>query len=187
MRTGIRDTTITLLILALCGACAAAPVTRLPLAPAAASAPPAAGAGKVTDLTPDQAWRLLQQDPRAVILDVRTQAEYVFVGHPAGAVNLPLEFWDAAGNRWSDNADFDAQVQARLDKDRAVILMCRSGNRSRKAAERMVRLGFIRVYNMVESFEGDADRATGLRTVNGWKVRGLPVTFDVDPKLYYKP
>ncbi len=164
--------------------------------PGAALTAPAAGAGvqvpapvagKVTEITAEGAWHILQQDPRAVILDVRTQAEYVFVGHPAAAVNIPLQFWDAATNRWSDNTDFVARAQARLPMDGAVITMCRSGHRSKKAAELLVKLGYQRVYNMSESFEGDADPATGLRTVNGWKNRGLPYTFDVDRKLFYQP
>ena len=56
-----------------------------------------------------------------------------------------------------------------------------------RAAERLVALGFARVFNMIESFEGEADPKTKYRTVNGWKNRGLPYTYDLDPKLLWPP
>jgi rhodanese-related sulfurtransferase len=186
--------TVPILAFLLAACCAAGPKTGRPLTPAAprpapaeAPAPSPPTPGQVTDINPLQAWNVLQGDPAAVLLDVRTQAEYVFVGHPIGALNLPLEFWEQAGNEWRDNPDFNARVTSRLSPGTTVITMCRSGNRGKTAAQRLVSLGFTRVYNMTESFEGAADPLSKLRIMNGWRNRNLPWTYDVDPKLYYRP
>lgn len=149
--------------------------------------PPAAGDSYAADLTPEEAYNLLQKNSMAVLLDVRTQAEYVFVGHPNGAVNIPIEFWDENTYKWSQNPDFDGKVKKRITRETPIITMCRSGNRSRTAANRLTGLGFRTVYNMTESFEGSTDKNTGQRTVSGWKNRGLPYTYDLVPELMYWP
>ncbi len=171
----------------LAAGCAATPAGAPRATPATGESPLPARVGQVVDINPDQAYRLLQDHPTAVLLDVRTQAEYVFVGHPEKALNIPYEYWDEATYQWSDNPRFEEKVRARIGKGVAVIVLCRSGNRSRKVAELLVALGYARVYNMVESFEGAADPVTKLRTVDGWRNRGLPYTYDLDRNLMYWP
>jgi rhodanese-related sulfurtransferase len=139
------------------------------------------------DVGPAEAARLAGESG-ALILDVRTQAEYVFVGHPAGAVNIPLELWDANTYQWSPNPRFEERVKARFpDQGVPLLLICRSANRSRDGAKLLAKAGYRRVYNILEGFEGDKDPKTGLRTLNGWRNRGLPTTYDLDRKLLYFP
>jgi rhodanese-related sulfurtransferase len=151
-----------------------------------AGAAETAAPGTYGNVDPQQAQRLVLEEG-AVILDVRTQAEFVFVGHPVGAVNIPLQFWDETTYAWSENPDFDARVRKRFPQGRPLITLCRSGHRSKAAAQRLVDMGYTRVFNMVESFEGDADPVTGLRTVNGWKNRRLPYTYQAGPEDLYRP
>ena len=66
-----------------------------------------------------------------------------------------------------------------LNKNDRVILVCRSGERSARAADVLAKAGFTQVYNVVEGFEGDYGK-TGRRDVNGWKNAGLPWTYKLD-------
>lgn len=117
------------------------------------------------------------------VVDVRTRAEYEFVGHPDlpnGAPNIPIRFYPG----WKANERFVDDVAARFNKDQILITMCRSGVRAKKAAQLLREAGFKKVYYMTDSFEGAKD-AKGHRTVNGWKVNGLPYTYDLDARLVY--
>lgn len=83
------------------------------------------------------------------------------------------------------NGDFAHQVGQRLaqkglSKHDPVILLCRSGDRSARAADLLADLGYTRVYSLTEGFEGDQD-ATGRRSVNGWKNAGMPWSYRLDP------
>ncbi len=139
------------------------------------------------DIGPVEADRLVREE-KAALIDVRTQAEYVFVGHPAGAVNIPWELWNADTYQWTLNPLFDERVKARFtDPNQPLVVICRSANRSRVAGERLLQAGYRRVYNLLEGFEGDKDPKTGLRTLNGWRNRGLPTSYDLDRKLLYFP
>lgn len=144
-----------------------------------------------------EAYEMWKADPQKVaILDVRTPEEYVFVGHPAMAVNIPSEVWTG---KWSDekkdfplapNPDFEAQVKARFKTDDTLLVICRSGHRSAAAIERLVAAGFTNLYNVVDGFEGDkvADAESyfkGKRMRNGWKNSGAPWTYDLDPNLVF--
>jgi rhodanese-related sulfurtransferase len=129
------------------------------------------------DISPKQAWELLSKDPRAALVDVRTDAEFTFVGNPdLGSLGKRVlrVCWKVFPTM-EINKEFTAQVGAGgLAKDAPVIFMCRSGARSRDAAIAMTAAGFKTCYNLATGFEGDKD-ATGHRgTVNGWKVDGLP-------------
>lgn len=140
-------------------------------------------------------WRADQQG--VVVLDVRTAAEYAFVGHPKMAYNVPFLFltrqWDAARKRYRMvlNKNFVSQVKAICKPEQTVILLCRSGGRSAKAVNLLAGAGFKKVYTMVDGFEGDkvtdpASLYKGKRMLNGWKNAGLPWTYALDPKLAYK-
>ena len=122
-------------------------------------------------LTPQQAWDMKKKDPRGVaFFDVRTRAEAMYVGWPGDADALvPFVEHPELMSDWDDkrfmyklepNQDFVPEVERRLKemglgKDSPVILICRSGDRSSKAQDRLQTAGFTRVYSIAEGFEGD--------------------------------
>jgi rhodanese-related sulfurtransferase len=129
------------------------------------------------DLSPDQAYELLQSHSDAVLVDVRTKAEWSYVGTPdlselGRSVVLAewVSFPDGARNpRFLDDVAAVAE-----NRDAPVVFLCRSGVRSIAAAEAATEAGYRAAYNVTEGFEGPTD-ATGHRgTAGGWKVRGLP-------------
>lgn len=123
-------------------------------------------------LTPKEAYEFLQANPDAVFIDVRSEMEHLFVGHPDGSILIPWQ--DVPG--WNVNPDFLARVKAAATSDRPVVLMCRSGKRSETAGQFLESAGLTRVYNMLHGFEGDLDEHHHRNSVNGWRVDGLPWT-----------
>ncbi len=119
------------------------------------------------------------------LIDVRTIAEYVYVGHPETAYSIPFLFWDEQNIQQVPNTRFIEDVKRRYKTDDALILICRSGNRSVQAALALRQEGFRNVFNVTDGFEGQRD-PNGLRTVDGWKNRGLPYTYSLNPNLMYK-
>ena len=132
--------------------------------------------GYAGDVDPSQAWEGLSEDPGAALVDVRTDAEWVFVGLPdLGGLGreVALISWQSFPSM-SYNNDFVAQVKAAgISEEQTVYLICRSGQRSRDAAIALTAAGFQRCHNVAEGFEGPLD-AEGHRAVSGWKCRGLP-------------
>lgn len=126
--------------------------------------------GYAGDVTPQQAWELLH-DTDAVLVDVRTDAEWRFVGVPALEGLCRVQWVDTAGER---NPGFVEEVR-RLAGDRPVVLLCRSGQRSVAAAKALTAAGSGPAYNVLDGFEGDLDGA-GHRGAAGWKAVGLPWT-----------
>lgn len=132
----------------------------------------------IPDISPTEAWEKLQQDPAAVVLDVRSTMEFQYVGHPIGAVHVPLK--EPPG--WRDDPEFVAKARAALaeragDKpveELSVMTICRSGKRSAVAAEALLRQGFREVYNIAEGFEGDLNEQHHRNSVNGWRFHNLP-------------
>jgi rhodanese-related sulfurtransferase len=133
----------------------------------------------VKPLTPPQAWKLVQEDPRAIIVDVRSNMEFLFIGHPKGAINVP---WIDEPD-WKINPHFAAEVRKVLlggihchtDVGCApVILVCRSGKRSLDAGELLLKEGFTDVYNVLEGFEGELDENHHRSTLGGWRFHNLP-------------
>ncbi len=131
---------------------------------------------------------------KAVIVDIRTAQEYQLIGHVPGTCNIPVSFW----GKWDDqkksfgmepNPDFVKQFSTAFpDKNKAYILMCRSGHRSAKAIKTLQQAGYTNLYDMWDGFEGIAekDKASpnfGKKTVDGWKNKNLPWTYDMDPLL----
>lgn len=121
------------------------------------------------DLTPTEAWAVLQQETGAVLVDVRTEAEIDFVGYVPDSIEIPLKTYPDM----MDNPSFTADLAARIGKDQLVVLICRSGVRSVTAAETMSALGYTRCVNVLEGIEGEMNEL-GQRRVNGWKMAGLP-------------
>jgi rhodanese-related sulfurtransferase len=122
-------------------------------------------------LTPAEAFQLLEADPASTLVDVRTRAEWEWVGRPPGAELIEWNRWPG-GTR---NADFQHELLAKVpDKTAPVLFLCRSGGRSHHAATLAAQLGFALAFNIVEGFEGDKDAHGHRGTVGGWKVAGLP-------------
>jgi len=137
------------------------------------------GESSVKSLTPKQAWQLLQDNPQAVLIDVRSNFEYLFVGHPVGAVHVP---WIDEPD-WKVNPHFVTEVRKVMlggvtcEDERGcapVVLICRSGKRSHAAGELLVREGFPEVYNVAEGFEGELDDHHHRSSTGGWRFHGLP-------------
>lgn len=128
------------------------------------------------DLSAAEAWELLKSDPKARLIDVRTTAEWNFVGLP----DLSPLGQEAALIEWQmfptmqPNPQFVAAASAGADKDAPVLFLCRSGARSRSAAIALTAAGFGRAYNIAGGFEGDLDDERHRGHRNGWKAAGLP-------------
>ncbi|HWK44243.1 MAG TPA: rhodanese-like domain-containing protein [Stellaceae bacterium] len=131
------------------------------------------------DVSPKDTWQRLAEDPRAVLIDVRTRAEWSYVGVPDLAT-LGKEVVKLEWQTWPDgavNPGFaDAVAQAGIDKDQPVLLLCRSGVRSKAAAEVLTGAGWQRCFNILGGFEGPHDATRHRGTVAGWKHDALPWT-----------
>jgi rhodanese-related sulfurtransferase len=119
------------------------------------------------------------------VVDVRSIAEYHLIGHPIDAVNIPLTFWNEKTQSFEPNENFGKDIQERFKTTDVLIFICRAGGRSLKAAEEALQAGFSNVYSVKEGFEGEKDEK-GYRTVGGWKNRGLPYTYEINPNLAYR-
>lgn len=129
------------------------------------------------DVTPLEAWEKLQSTPNAKLVDVRTQAEWVYVGVPdlAPLDKKPILVQWQTFPTMARNEAFTEQLRGQgVTEGDVVLLLCRSGVRSRAAAELLTGQGFTAAYNISDGFEGplDGDRHRG--TANGWKASGLP-------------
>lgn len=128
-----------------------------------------------SDLDPRQAWDLLASDPNAVLVDVRTSAEWQWVGGAdlsgLDKHTLGVEWMTSVGE---PNQRFVEQLrEAGVGPETPVLFMCRSGARSAAAARAVTAAGYGPAYNVAEGFEGDPDAQGHRGTVNGWKVAGL--------------
>ena len=106
---------------------------------------------QVKTITAQEAWQICQQDPRALLIDVRSSMEYLFVGHPKGAIHIP----------WIDEPDWDINEHFVVDIRKLalgglktssgevpIILICRSGVRSAEAGKVLVEAGISNIYNI---------------------------------------
>lgn len=123
-----------------------------------------------------------QNGSKVLMLDIRSHPEAQYVGVPVGAdaliswSNPDITQWDEKRNvlKMQPNPNFVAMVDAELEKagltkNDMVILMCRSGDRSSKAADALVKAGYQKVASVVDGLEGDINKNTGLRDINGWR------------------
>jgi rhodanese-related sulfurtransferase len=121
-------------------------------------------------LTPAEAYEILQHAPGAKLVDVRTHAEWNWVGTIPGAVQIEWNMYPSG----HPNPDFIAELKQQVDPESLVLFICRSGGRSHSAAVVAMQSGYRDVYNVLEGFEGDKD-ADGHRNVKGgWRAAGLP-------------
>ena len=119
----------------------------------------------------------VERDPRAVLIDVRTDAEWRYVGLPdlsGVGKEIALISWQTYPDM-ARNGGFVDQVRgAGVAEDQPVYLICRSGQRSRDAAIALTAAGFQSAHNVSEGFEGGHDEAGHRGRIAGWKARGLP-------------
>lgn len=155
-------------------------------------------------LTAQEAYDLASSKADDVLfVDVRAPAELEFVGWtPLIDKNIPwqgVDFnnWDLIKKRYKrvPNKNFvqmiDSEIDAKkLDKESPVVLICRSGVRTAKAASLLAKSGYSNVYTIIEGFEGDKGKegdGKGKRVVNGWKNSGLPWTYSLDKSKLHQP
>ena len=152
-----------------------------------------------------EAYELKQRlSEKALFVDVRTRAEISYLGMPSVAdahipafEHPPNAAWDDKSGRFKmePNADFEPALARRLaarqlSKSDVVILICRSGDRTSRAANFLTEQGYSKVYSVIDGFEGDAvaeGPQAGQRVLNGWKNAGLPWTYKLDKNKMYLP
>lgn len=126
-----------------------------------------------------EAWLMLQDDPRVMLIDIRSSMEYLFIGHPEGSINVP---WIDEPN-WVINPHFVPEVRKVMlgglaseteEGCAAIILICRSGKRSQEAGKKLIGDGLSNVYHVTDGFEGDLDESHHRSTSGGWRFHGLP-------------
>lgn len=132
-----------------------------------------------TPLNPQQAYKMLEDDPRAILVDIRSSMEFLFVGHAKGAVHVP---WIDEPD-WTINPHFVTEIRKLVlggvtcseDEGCApVILICRSGKRSLEAGKALIEADFHQVYHVDEGFEGELNDHHQRSSLNGWRYHGLP-------------
>ncbi len=132
---------------------------------------------KVKAISAPDAWQICQQDPRALLIDVRSSMEYLFVGHPQGSLHVP---WIDEPD-WVVNEHFVVDIRKlalgglhETSGDVPIILICRSGVRSAEAGKVLIESGMKNVYHIDEGFEGKLDSSHHRSTVGGWRFYDLP-------------
>jgi len=151
------------------------------------------------DVTPSKAYEMLKNDTKNTFLvDCRTRAEYQLIGHPKEAYNIPIKFWsDKMGDKEYGevkNPNFGKGLLAQFNpKTDTLLFLCRSGSRSCDACNEAIKAGWAesKVFNVLGGFEGDKEKDKnspnyGQRSCNGWRMEGLPWTYDIDKNLVYK-
>ncbi len=131
-----------------------------------------------TLISPTAAWEMLQSETSAILVDVRSDMEFLMIGHPRGAVHVA----------WIDHPDWTVnpgfikgvrklllgRVSGRPQGSASIILICRSGNRSVDAAAALLKEGLDNIYVVEGGFEGPLDDEHHRNTVAGWRKDGLP-------------
>lgn len=130
----------------------------------------------IQQTTPDKAKEILDKDPNAIYLDVRSVPEFTD-GHAKGAINIPLIH--LTGGEMIPNPDFPKIAEAVLDKNKTYVVGCKMGGRSQKSCEILDRIGFKNLYNIQGGFGGSPSQP-------GWKDLGLPVSRDNGEGVSYE-
>jgi len=150
-------------------------------------------------VTAKEAYEMWLVDKNRIkILDVRTPEEYIFVGHPPMAHNIPFQVFNyqmAVRNKgplMKANPNFIVEVGQKFKPSDTVLVICRSGNRSAAAVNAMASIGFKGAYSVIDGFEGDRVRDPssyfhGKRLKNGWKNSGVPWTDKLSQEFMYIP
>lgn len=128
------------------------------------------------DVSPEETFAALTADPDAVLVDVRTNPELVYVGFPdLAGINKQLVVVEWQSSIGAVNPDFVRQlIDQGVSKDASVYFLCRSGVRSRSAATIAAAEGFLSAFNVADGFEGPANHEGQRGRNRGWKASGLP-------------
>jgi rhodanese-related sulfurtransferase len=141
------------------------------------------GESPIASISVDEAWARLKRDTASVLIDVRTIAEWAYVGLPdlSGIGKRPvLVEWQGFPDDRLNTAFVERLTEALTaigaDRDNELLFICRSGQRSMKAAQAMAAVGYAHCRNVAEGFEGPLDPSRHRGQLGGWKARGLPWT-----------
>jgi rhodanese-related sulfurtransferase len=129
------------------------------------------------DITPNDAWEILKSDSGAMLIDVRTTAEWHFVGTPdLASLNKKTILLEIRSLPNMDkNPNFEKTVTKVVqDQNTKIIFLCRTGGRSAEAATEMSKLGYSQCYNIAGGFEGELDTHSHRNKISGWKASQLP-------------
>jgi len=121
-------------------------------------------------LLPAEAAQLMRDHGKAVLIDVRSRAEWDFVGRVPGAVEIEWKSYPGM----TPNTRFVDELTAKVPKDAVAMFLCRSGGRSHETAATAARAGYAAAFNVLEGFEGDRDASGHRNSVGGWRAAGLP-------------
>ena len=131
----------------------------------------------VENVAPTQTWEALKADPKAQLVDVRTDVEWNFVGVPdldeAGKQALLIP-WQVFPTMQRNPSFEDTLKQAGITADHHIYFICRSGARSMAAAQAASAAGFPHVFNVADGFEGPLDADGHRGNAAGWKAEGMP-------------
>lgn len=134
---------------------------------------------EVKTIASHEAWQLIQENPKCLLVDVRSHMEFLFIGHPQGALNVP---WIDEPD-WNINPNFTREIKQLMlgglahtasGQNVPILLICRSGKRSKEAGELLLSQGIKNVYNIADGFEGELDDQHHRSTLGGWRFAGLP-------------
>ncbi|MCB8880459.1 rhodanese-like domain-containing protein [Acidisoma cellulosilytica] len=131
----------------------------------------------IEDIEPGKVWEALQADPQAQLCDVRTDAEWNFVGIPdlqSLGREVVLIPWQVYPTMQRNGGFVEHLREAGMVSETPIYFLCRSGARSLAAAQAAQAAGFTRVYNVADGFEGPPDGQGHRGQVSGWKAEGLP-------------
>lgn len=164
-----------------------------------------------------EAYDMLNTVPDTYLIDVRTRAEYQFVGHPLTAYLYPYMFFSPKFVKQGDSQGYDVSTKNKafvpgiakvFKKTDNLLLLSRDGTRSALAAKELLAAGFKNVFNVTDGFEGspfpafeDSNRHKFYRQLAkrnkiygynhrrhyGWQYWGLPWTYEMNPKFIYPP
>ena len=134
-------------------------------------------AGYAGDVAPATAWKILSERKDAILIDVRTRAEWNYIGVPDLATldkKPALLEWQVFPSM-QPNPEFVASLSGGVaDKAAPILFLCRSGVRSAAAAKAMTAAGYSSCYNVSDGFEGPLDAQAKRGGSAGWKAAGLP-------------
>ena len=128
------------------------------------------------NLLPKMAVERMNENPEAVLIDVRTRAEHKYVGFPDNSILIP--WFDEPDLESDPDTFYESVLDALSDRndamDAELILICRSGFRSNEALKCLQSKGFTCVSHVASGFEGDLDENDHRRNLNGWRNDGMP-------------
>ena len=135
--------------------------------------------GQMINITSQQAWTLLKDDPDTVLLDVRSMVEWAYVGIPdLASINKDIVTIEWSKMTGQPNAAFGKQLESSVPKDKKLMVICRAGIRSHAACQAAEQLGYTEVFNIEDGFDGALDDHGHRKSISGWCASGLPWSQD---------